>query len=187
MKPCYSGIILVPLPYRPPAALAAALALWPDAADLAAVSLLPRLGRVCAAALAAPWRSRTAHPAGVASAPRLAGPLGWRSACLWRCRVAGDAAQPGGRTRAAWCLERSRTGCHGGDGGGQVPRPLSARLGAVAGGLWWRPAGNHAAHSASSPGASRSCSLAAVWRRHRYSYQCRHDLVDVLCRRRLLA
>ncbi len=182
MKPCYSGIILVPLPYRPPAALAAALALWPDAADPAAVSLLPRLGRVCAAALAAPWRSRTAHPAGAAPAPCPAGPIGWRRARLWRRRIAGDAAQPGGRTRAAWRFKRSRTGCHGGDGGGQVPRPLSAWLGAVAGGLRWRPAGDHAAHSAGSSGASRPCPLAIVWRRHRHSHQCRHDLVDVLCR-----
>ena len=54
----------------------------------------------------------------------------WRGGARlrWR-RAAGDAAQPGGRTRPARRLERGGIGRHGGDGGGQGPRRLSAGLG----------------------------------------------------------
>ena len=49
--------------------------------------------------------------------------------CLRWCRAPGDAAQPGGGTRPARRLERRWPGRHGGDGGGQGARALSAGLG----------------------------------------------------------
>ncbi len=177
-----SGSLCVSLFARPPAALAAALVARPAAADPGTVPLLPDLGRIPAVALAPLGRARAAHSAGAAPAARPAGPVGGGCARLrWR-RAAGDVAQPSGRTRPARRLERGRTGRHGGDGGGQGPRRLSAGLGTVAGCLWRCPAGDHAAHSAGAPGPARPRQAVAVRGRHRHPQQRRHDLADVLCR-----
>ena len=114
-----------------------------------------------------PWqpmgRARTAHPAGAAAAARPAGPVGRSRARLWWRRAAGDAAQPGGPSPACSAFRAGRDWLPWWRW--RWPNPSAVYLpgwGAVAGGLRWRPAGDHAAHTAGAPGPARPCPPAAV-------------------------